>query len=634
MKPSSEPPWLEGIKGQHARSLIGSDAPIIRVVAGPGSGKTTCLKRRTRRLVQGLNVDGDTVFVGTFTRAIAKELKEALSEEINISTLHSLAYGLLRKYPEACQGMSLRFLLEFEQTALLYDIASSLDAPGNVHDRRRELRRLQASRANRVGYDNARFAGAVKRWLQRHGAMLIGEVVYLCVVGLESEDIPRGQFDHVVIDEYQDLTAAEQELTKLVYSDEGSLTVLGDDDQSIYRFRFCHPDGITQFLEQWPDRSCLDLSFAENRRCGDQILAVANLMMAEAGSRKPPMIPKSGRDGQLTAVQWRTLDDEIAGLAEYIQRRNEESFLVLVPRRIIGHRLSDAIGSDARTAFAEEVLEHSTAQEAFAAASMLADSNDRAATRAWLGFRGQEPRQASCRNADAYASLPEELGGHDLLRAIAGGEVQVVGTGRTHIKGRAQRAVRLIDQAMAPEDAVNELFREALAETETDLEKRKRLVQNLWELRTAGRELLEDGVVADLGALMNRLRYRIATRAPLRESADDDVRVKIMTLHSAKGLEADNVVLAGLVDQFMPGEEAEQDVIAEQRRLLYVAVTRARDSLLISWSRQLRYEDLMQNRGRIGRVVTRNGERWVVASRSSLLPQGLTGVVPGAQWLG
>ena len=210
------------------------------------------------------------------------------------------------------------------------------------------------------------------------------QVVYLCVVGLESEDIPRGQFDHVVIDEYQDLTAAEQELTNLIYSDEGSLTVLGDDDQSIYGFRFSHPDGITRFHEQWPDRSCLDLTFAANRRCGDRILRVANLMMAEAGSRKPPMIPNSGREGQLTAVQWRTLDNEIAGLAQHIRRHKEESFLVLVPRRIIGHRLRDAIGSDARTAFAEEALEHPIAQEAFAAASMLADPDDRAATRTWL----------------------------------------------------------------------------------------------------------------------------------------------------------------------------------------------------------------------------------------------------------
>ena len=72
-----------------------------------------------------------------------------------------------------------------------------------------------------MDYENAVFSGEVRRWLQRHGGMLIGEVVYLCVTALESEDIPSGLFDYVVIDEYQDLTAAEQELVNFIWSGSG-----------------------------------------------------------------------------------------------------------------------------------------------------------------------------------------------------------------------------------------------------------------------------------------------------------------------------------------------------------------------------------------------------------------------------
>lgn len=243
----SEPPWLEGIEGTNARELIESDEPIVRVIAGPGSGKTTCLKRRIQRLVQEDEIDPATMFVGTFTRAIASELREALGTDVQISTLHSLAYKLLREYPEACQGMRLRFLLRYEEDALLYDVEDVAASIGNIHRRREALRLLQASRAQRTEYANARFDGAVRRWLQRHRAMLIGEVVHLSVVGLESADIPPGLFDYVVIDEYQDLTAAEQELVRLIWSGAGTLTVLGDNDQSIYRFRFNHPEGIADF---------------------------------------------------------------------------------------------------------------------------------------------------------------------------------------------------------------------------------------------------------------------------------------------------------------------------------------------------------------------------------------------------
>ena len=271
---------------------------------------------------------------------------------MKVSTLHSHATELLRKFPLARQGMSLRFLLRYEQDAMLYDLEEVASTIGDIHKRREALRLLQASRSQRTVYANAAFAGAVRQWLQRHHGMLVGEVVYLCVTVLESQDIPPGQFDHVVIDEYQDLTAAEQELVRMIWSKSGTLTVMGDDDQSIYRFRFNHPEGIAEFNTDWPQ--CKDLTFTDNRRCGERILTTANLMMAEAGSNKPPMNWKSGRIGEVKAVQWETLDDEINGLVAYIQANAGESFLVLVPRRFIGYRLADAIGDDAKTAFAEQ----------------------------------------------------------------------------------------------------------------------------------------------------------------------------------------------------------------------------------------------------------------------------------------
>lgn len=620
-------PWLDGIDGSAAHELIESNEKVIRVVAGPGSGKTTCLKRRIQRLVQGEKINPGTMFVGTFTRAIARELRDALGTEVRVSTLHSLAYDLLREHPAACQGMHLRFLLKYEEDILLYDIENVASHIGNIHERRKELLLLQASRSRRKEYKNAAFAGEVKRWLQRHRAMLIGEVVYLCVVGLESEDIPSGSFDYVVIDEYQDLTAAEQELVRLIWSGDGALTVMGDNDQSIYRFRFNHPDGIADFHHIWP--LCKDLTFVDNRRCGERILNVANLMMAEAGSTKPPMTSKSGKIGELQAVQWETLDDEIGGLATYIHARAQESFLVLVPRRFIGYRLADAIGDGAKTEFSEQVLEHPIAQEAFTTASLLADPGDFVAARAYLGFHGTKREHAPSRNAGAYASLMANIGGHELIRRIANGELTVSGSGRDHVKKRAIKASELIGHSLTANDIVDLLFNEALAEEEQDDEKKRRLVENLRELKGAAHELLAQQDSPNLSKVLADIRYRIATRAPLRISDSKKPRVRIMTLHSAKGLEADNVVIAGVADQFMPGKETSAGVVEEQRRLFYVAVTRARDSLIISWPRHIRTVDIMKNMGRQGQVFTMEGVRWTITSRSSLLPQGLSGVIGG-----
>lgn len=624
-------PWLEKIEGNAAHELIESNEQIIRVVAGPGSGKTTCLKRRIQRLVQKDGVDPKTMLVGTFTRAIAKELQETLGTEVRVSTLHSLAYELLRTYPAACQRMQLRFLLQYEEDVMLYDVESAAKAIGNIYKRRDALLLLQANRENRTVYKNAAFAGAVRRWLQRHHGMLIGEVVYLCVTGLESEDIPSGMFDHVAIDEYQDLTAAEQELVHLIWSKSGALTVMGDNEQSIYGFRFSHPEGINNFNRTWPE--CRDLSFVDNWRCGERILKTANLMMAEANSTRPLMNFKSGRTGELRAVQWKTLDDEIKGLAEHITDRSEESFLVLVPRRFIGYRLADAIGADAKTTFTEEVLEHPIAQESFTALSFLSAPNDFVSTRVWLGFHRDKGEHANRRNADAYASLVGDIGGHELMHRISTGEISVVGRGKIHIKERAKRAVDLIERHLTPKEAVDTLFNAELAEEEKDGEKRRWLAEDLRELRTAAHEMLSQQNSPSLATVVDRMRYKIATRLPLRRDDQEESRVKIMTLHSAKGLEADNVIIAGVVDQFMPGSETSPTTVAEQKRLLYVAVTRARDSLVISWSRRVRMNDLIRNKGHLGAVTTEKGNKWAITSRCSLLPQGLNGVISGEQFL-
>ena len=628
----SEPaPWLDGIEGDAARELIESNARVIRVVAGPGSGKTTCLKRRIQRLVQKDEADPTTMFVGTFTRAIAKELREALGSEVQVSTLHSLAYELLRKYPVACQGMRLRFLLRYEEDALLYDVEEVGAGIGDIHKRREALRLLQASRSQRTVYENAAFAGSVRTWLQRHRGMLIGEVVYLCVTGLESADIAPGMFDHVVIDEYQDLTVAEQELVNLIWSRTGTLTVLGDDDQSIYGFRFNHPKGITDFCVHWPE--CIDLTFIDNRRCGEKILETANLMMAEAGATKPPMNSKSGLGGKLTVVQWNTLDEEIDGLTKYINASPEQSFLVLVPRRFIGYRLAEAVGGDANTTFAEEVLEHPIAQEAFIALGLVADSDDFVSARAWLGLHGDKREPAPRRNADGYSTLPTEAGGLEMIRRVATGELQISGQGQANLKKRAKKAVEIIDREMNGEETIEFLFNDSLAKEEPDDEKRRWLTEDLRQLRYAAKEILDRQDSPNLARVVEILRYRIATRSPLSSADSEEPRVRIMTLHSAKGLEADNVVIAGVAEQFMPGDEPDAARLAEQKRLLYVAVTRAKDSLIISWPRRIPLGDLMKNMGHLGAVITEKGVKWAITSRSSLLPQGLAGVISGDHFL-
>ena len=632
MDGDQEPEWLHGIEGSAARHLIEVGDRLIRVVAGPGTGKTTCLQRRTQRMLEGDELPANKLYVGTFTRATAAELKVALGPSVRASTLHAHAHSLLLQHPSARQGRPMRFLLKFEEDVLLYDIKLNNLHLANIHELRRALRLMEAADARRSTYEDDRFRAAVDRWLHRYQAMLIGEVISLCVSGLENDDIPPGQFDHIVIDEYQDLTPSEQALVSLIWSRSGSMAVMGDPNQAIYSFRYNDPQGLHGFGDRWHPESVVDVELIDNRRSGRTIVEAANLVVNDAATGTSPMRATRRDAGAVHVVHWPKLADEIHGLASYIAERPDESFLVLVPRRFIGHRLAQEIGPDARTAFTEEVLERPRAQEAFTALAMVSDADDWVATRVWLGFHGSTSENASARNAPAVATLPTNVGGHDLLRRIAGNDLQIHGNGSQNVHQRAKRGVELLAQLGDPHELVNLLFSEPLRDPSDTDEQHQWLVNDFETLRLAAHDCLRAGSAPTLKDVVAELRYRIATRTALIEQEAQPARVKIMTLHSAKGLEAPNVIIAGAADQIIPGKAAGEEEREEQRRLLYVALTRARDSVVVSWSRAMPMSDAASNFVRQDDVRTIDGERCAVLSRSTLIPRALR-TVRGEEFL-
>jgi superfamily I DNA/RNA helicase len=631
------PPWLEGLDGDAVPRLIETNAPIVRVVAGPGAGKTTGLKRRVRRLLEKDDVDPSAIFVGTFTRAVTADLAEELDEYaergVRVSTLHSHALLLLLENRHVLAGHTLRFLLDFEQDAMLYDVKERTDDDRSIHDLRDTLERLGAARSERRTLEDARFSGEVDRWLRQHDGMLIHEVVPMVTKALEGGDLPPGRYDHVIVDEYQDLTLCEQEMVELIWSREGSLVVLGDDDQSIYGFRYNHPDGVTGFAERHDGLE--DIPIQENRRSGREIVHMANLMMQEAGPTKDPMVATKEFDGQATLVQWPSVEEEIKGLARHIREREDEDFLVLVPRRLIGYRLRDAIGGDARTEFRQEVLDHELAEERFALATLLADPDDKVAVRAWLGFH-YNGSQANQRNAPAYASVFDpDRSGRETITGIAEGRIEPGRRGQKNVRRRAAQLHDALDRAPSTlEDQIEFLFDPRLSERIEDEETAGRVAQDLERLRAGAHQIRESLREPSLERVVERLRYRITTRAPLLER-EEDARIRIMTLHSAKGLEADVIVIAGAADQMIPGDPDTTEDYEEQRRLLYVAVTRAREELIVSWPRRIVLHEARDNRVREddGAIFRADGEVQLGLGRTSLLPADGLRPLSGARWL-
>ena len=643
----TDAPWLDDVEGDALPELILSDAPVIRVIAGPGSGKTHGLKRRIRRLVERDGVNPNRIFVGTFTRAIAFELARELGTPVDyeeqestgggtaepvVSTLHSLALRMLKEHPVAVAGRRFRFLLGFEVATMLYDIGHELPELATQTDRGFLKNRVTSGWAGGTTLGDEMFRGAMLRWLERHGGMLIEEVVYLAREGLRHGDIPRGLFDHVLIDEYQDLTFAEQDLVEDLRADGGSLVILGDDNQSIYGFRDNHPSGVSEFGRR--HETVVDIDLSDNFRCGPDIVELANVMMAQAGSHVV-MAPKRTITVPVVQVYWDSVDEEVDGLAKYIHAHPKETYLVLTPRRFMGYRLSAAVGDDAATAFYEETLESHLARERFILGSLLSDGNDAVAARCWIGFKGDVPEEAPSRNAAACASLGA-IPTVDVLAEVAEGRRSVAGQGSLAVRRRAERLATVLAEAPTDPRAVIEfVFDPALAQG-LPSKRQVKSAADLVALREGALAVLEAQRNDDLAKVFSTLRYRIATRLPLETGTEP--RVRIMTLHGAKGLEADAVILMGVADQVVPGPSSSDPIKQEarkeeQRRLLYVAVTRARDLLIISWPKAAKYADGLGERIRNDGVFTRDGTQYFALSRSTLLPPTSALAVPGERWL-
>lgn len=259
---AAERQWDEGLTGVTRRIAETSSSPL-RVVAGPGTGKTYSLMRCIARLLQE-GTRPERILVVTFTRTSAADLSRSLSElelvgvnDVQAGTLHSFCYRLLRREEVfKITGRFPRPLLSFEERFLLADLKH--EGLGGIRHCEKNLKAFAAAWARLQSEvpgwpslpEDQRFYDSLMRWLRFYCAMLLGEFVTEAFRYLRNNQMSDAMldFDHILVDEYQDLNRAEQCLIDILAS-QGSLCVVGDEDQSIYSFRCAHPEGISEFSE-------------------------------------------------------------------------------------------------------------------------------------------------------------------------------------------------------------------------------------------------------------------------------------------------------------------------------------------------------------------------------------------------
>ena len=574
----------------------------IRVIAGPGTGKSYAMKRRVARLLEG-KVNPGKILAVTFTRVAAEDLHRELQklgvpgcEDLEGQTLHSLAMRILaRQHVLNAMGRTPRPLNDFEQKAMYCDIAPNHGGKKNCKELVKAYEGAWAqSQGDQPGFpktpEEKAFQADLLSWHGFHQSMLIGEVIPYLVRYLKENPAAaeHSEFDHVLADEYQDLNKAEQ--TAIAYvSDKAHICIVGDDDQSIYSFKHAHPEGI----REWKNihAGCADFEMAECQRCPTDIVEMANSLIGnnkQRDDRQLKPIDAKGK-GEIQIVQ--LLNSEIE--AEWIAKKAKElmdkgvqphEMIVLVQRRkgapAIVNTLK-AVGVPAKSYYEESQLEVEDAQIHFAVFKLFLNKDDRVALRYLVGINSHNFCASAYRRLRTHCESTGDTP-FNALEKMSAGSLKL-----PHTKPMVEQF---------------EKIKKELADLEPFRDNVPGLVDQLFPNGQASVVDLRELALSVVGEAedANEL-FELMMKEITQPDIPPEVKeVRVMSLNKSKGLSSPYVFIAQCLQGVLPKIQKDgtpQVVInarlEEARRLFFVGITRAKaggnhpGSLFLSYPREM-----------------------------------------------
>lgn len=627
---------VEGLNPQQVEA-VEYRGPALLIVAGAGSGKTSVLTRRIAGLLQSRDAWPSQILAITFTNKAAQEMRERITSLIGdaahgmwVSTFHSACVRILRAEHDRF-GYSSSFTIydSADQRALVKRILKELDGDdfgltpnaviGKMSRLKNELADVESYRRSSNSQDPAdalfiEVWDRYQRQLQRSQAFdfddLIGQTVYLFRAFPEVAAQYQARFRHVLVDEYQDTNHAQyaliRELTRpipaervpdkpaVTRADDGSLpgaslTVVGDSDQSIYAFRGADIRNITEFERDFPGAKVVLLE--QNYRSTQNILDAANSVIGNNFDRKAKnLFTDVGAGEEIIGFTGYSAHDEAQFVADQIVQLSDEGIpysemAVFYRTNAQTRALEDILirsGIPYRVIGGTKFYERAEIKDAIAYLVTIANPADSLAFRRILNTpkRGIGP---ATENALVLLAEKEDITLREALRRS--GELGL-GPKVTHAMLSLAAALDEAEELSWTEPPVATLEKIlnntgylALLQNSRDPQDEAR-AENVGELLAVTREFGRnnpDGTLSDF-------LTEVSLVAAADELDDASGTVSLMTLHTAKGLEFDVVFLTGLEEDLIPHRMSahEPGGLQEERRLLYVGITRARKRLHLS----------------------------------------------------
>ncbi len=593
-----------------------TDGPVL-IFAGAGSGKTRVLTHRIAYLLQELRVAPDRILAVTFTNKAAGEMKSrtqamvgAPARDVWVGTFHSMCVRILRRDGSHIGiGSSFAVIDDADQRQLVREILDDLDYDERQLSASAVLAEIDKAKnaliwpeqyvQSQTSFAGERIANVYAEYQRRLGESnsldfddLIARTIDLLERDRTTREKYQNKFQYVLVDEYQDVNAAQYRLIALLAGRHGNVTVVGDDDQSIYSWRGSDYRMILRFEEDFPGAKTFTLE--ENYRSTSTILDAANTLVANNRSRAPKKLFTTRAQGEpITLYPAATERDEARYVVEKIKSSVRDGsayrdFVVLyrtnaqsrvfeealltegIPYRIVG-----GVGFYARTEV-KDVIAY--LRYVMNAADALAFKRIVNVPRRGIG---QQTLAALVQAANsARVSVGEAIFSAELLRSAVPKKLKELERFAELISSLRRRAeaggvADLLVAVMEESGYVREL------QSEDTHDARARL-ENLQELIGVARDYEANDEEPSLAGFL----ANIALVSDLDALEEDASYVTLMTLHSAKGLEFPNVFLTGLEEGVFPHSRTltEPEELEEERRLAYVGITRAIDRLYLTYA--------------------------------------------------
>ncbi len=613
--------YLDNMNEMQKQAILHTEGPLL-ILAGAGSGKTRVLTHRTAYLIDEMRVNPYHILAITFTNKAAGEMRERIddivgfgSESIWVSTFHSTCVRILRRYIDRL-GYDTNFTIydADDQKSLMKDICKRLEIDTKQFKEKMFLSVISSAKdelIDPIEFENRAAGDFTKRKqamvykeyqqaLKANNALDFDDLIFKTVelFKLDKEVLSSYQerFKYIMVDEYQDTNTAQFELIRLLASKYKNLCVVGDDDQSIYKFRGANIYNILNFEKHFPDAKVIKLE--QNYRSTQNILDAANSVIANNVGRKDKKLwTENGEGEKITFEQLDSGYEEADYVARDISRKIrqgearykdcavlyrtnaqsrlfEEKFITSnIPYKIVG-----GVNFYAR----KEI------KDLLAYLKTIDNGRDDLAVKRIINVPKRGIGATSINRVSNYA-MDNDIDFYSALRRAA----DIPGVGRAEskirpfvlfiqgLKAKAEllSVSKLLEEIIEQTGYVDELRAEGTDEAEARIENINELISKTVAYEESTDEPSLSGFLEE-----------VALVADIDDVDSESDYVVLMTLHSAKGLEFDNVYLAGMEDGLFPSymsitSDNAAAEIEEERRLAYVGITRAKKNLTITSAR-------------------------------------------------